>query len=139
MSGSRSRQKGTAGERALVKELQSWGLDGVHRCPQKDDAPDILTALIGRPLVIECKRQKKANPRAALKQVLDSEAPPVALRAVYIKDDRCDPFWVLPHSTMRALVEALTDTDVQADRKHPDDTCQGEGYLPWATSCDPTH
>lgn len=136
MSGSRSKQKGAAAERGLVKQLQQWGFDA-HRVPQVDNAPDVLVTWPGGCMVVECKRHKKANVRAALTQLLNSDAPELALRAAYIRDDFRAPFWIVPHDTFKQLLKKQLTHDQaspQTDSQHLSDSCHSGGCQDSATA-----
>ena len=87
LSGRGCRIKGHAFERDVAKIFRSLYGDGVKRGYQTrsgTEAPDVD----GTPFWIECKRGKRTNPKAALKQALEAkdERPPIAI----CKDDRQD-------------------------------------------------
>ena len=87
LSGRGCRIKGHAFERAVAKIFREIYGEEVRRGYQTRsgaEAPDVD----GTPFWIECKRGKRTNPKAALRQALEAkdERPPIAI----CKDDRQD-------------------------------------------------
>ncbi|MCP4677703.1 MAG: hypothetical protein GY854_19740 [Deltaproteobacteria bacterium] len=84
-----SRQKGHSFEREVASELRKI-FPEARRGLQYQDGPT-PPDVTGTPFHVECKRGRRPNPRAALKQAINDAAPGVVPVAV-IRDDRAEAF-----------------------------------------------
>lgn len=100
--GALSRNKGVLFERWVVKALQQV-LPNARRGIQYRDGGKEASDVIGTPFHLECKHGKQPSPRAALAQA-KADAENGKLIACVIKDDRRDPFVVMPFSDWIELV-----------------------------------
>jgi Holliday junction resolvase len=94
VSGTRSRNKGKAGEREVVLLLKRAGFMDARRGYQYRDG-DEMPDVVGVPWWVEVKRHKVVNIKAAMRQAIaaSGEQTPV----VFSRDDRSD--WLV---TLRA-------------------------------------
>lgn len=105
MSGKHSRNKGANFERWVANELKRIWPDakrGLQQTRDSAEAPDVTGTLYW----IECKRGKKVNYRAALKQaegVCDKQIP-----VVIAKDDREEPIVYMRLDGWMELAKKLT-------------------------------
>ena len=104
MGGAHSRRKGAAYERELV-HLFREAMPGaeVRRGLQSrggEEVPDVDCPVFW----IEAKRGKKPNVRGALRQAIDA-APKGRMPVAVIRDDRSEPFAVLPLSDFIDLIQ----------------------------------
>jgi len=86
MGGRSSRRKGADFERAMVHRFREvFGDDDVRRGLQSrgEEVPDVDVPCFW----IECKREKRTSPRAALEQAVDA-APKGRIPIAICKDDR---------------------------------------------------
>lgn len=89
MSGRRSRNKGAGWEREAAHMLRPIYGDGVHRGYQARDGAEAAD-VEGTPFWVECKRGKKVNLRAALRQATAATDGRPCL--VLGRDDREEPW-----------------------------------------------
>jgi len=103
--GALSRRKGHRFEREVAADLRVLFPDARRGLQYQDGAtaPDVE----GTPFHVECKAGRKPNPRAALKQAQrdTKDRPPIAV----IKDDREEPFAVMPWSVLLSLLHKAYD------------------------------
>lgn len=101
MSGRRSRRKGHDFEREIVHRFREvFGEDNVRRGLQSrsgEEVPDVEVPCFW----IECKREKRTNPKAALKQAM-GDAPKGRIPIAICKDDRQE-------TTVTLLLEDFLD------------------------------
>jgi len=102
MSGLRSRRKGHNWEREVARRFRDIFGEDVKRGWQSrsgDDAPDVCIPHFW----VECKRGKRTNPRAALRQANEASSKAHVPLAV-CKDDREDAFIVMSFDDYLDLV-----------------------------------
>jgi len=88
MGGRASRRKGADFERAMVHRFREVFGEDVRRGLQSrgEEVPDVDVPCFW----VECKREKRTSPRAALEQAIDA-APRGRIPIAICKDDRRDP------------------------------------------------
>jgi hypothetical protein len=107
VSGLRSRRKGVAYEREVVRTFaEVFGAENVRRGFQFRDgaeAPDVQTPIFS----IECKRGARTNPRAALAQVVKATEGKGFVPIAVCRDDREEPFVVMRLDDLTELAREL--------------------------------
>ncbi len=96
-----SRRKGHNFEREIARELREI-FPKARRGLQYQDGQQCAD-VEGTPFHIECKRGVKPNPRAALEQALN-DAQPGRVPLVIIKDDRKEPFMLMPWADFKDFI-----------------------------------
>lgn len=110
--GKSQRLKGHTFERWVARELREKGFDAKRGLQSRDgdDAPDVV--LPG--FWIECKRGRKPNVRAALRQAIEA-SDGEGLVAAVIRDDRAAPFVAMPWLDWLDLIGGGTDVGFDAE------------------------
>lgn len=102
-----SREKGKRFERATVNWLKSLGYKARRLAPMQagspEDYPDVRAWNECRVLEIECCHAKKVNWRRKFAQML-AQRRNGGMGLCRLKDDKCDPVWIVPESVMMELL-----------------------------------
>jgi hypothetical protein len=109
--GKMQREKGKRGEREMADELKQWlpqFADKIKRGLQSRDGAEVADVEGVPGFWFENKQGAKPNPRAALKQA-QAAAAMDQIVAVRIRDDRQEPFFVLPADDFYTMLEAWFD------------------------------
>jgi hypothetical protein len=109
--GKMQREKGKRGEREFADELKAalpQLADKIKRGLQSRDGAEVADVEGVPGFWFENKCGAKPNPRAALKQA-QAAAKADQIVAVRIRDDRQDPFFVLPADDFYTLIGAWFD------------------------------
>ena len=109
--GKMQREKGKRGEREFADELKAalpQFADKIKRGLQSRDGAEVADVEGVPGFWFENKCGAKPNPRAALKQA-QAAAKADQIVAVRIRDDRQDPFFVLPAEDFYTMLEAWFD------------------------------